>query len=634
MNSTLPADPYKCLGVSKDATLAEIRSAHRKLVLKCHPDKVQDADQKAIKQDEFQKVQQAYELLSDETRRLQYDEQVKLFELRKEMGKGNPSPRANPFEYEVRDTSPKQTSYSRPPHAPKVYSYPSAAPRSAEDFFDYPSRHEPRKRSSYDTADRRRREEDRDRAFQKHEEEERIKRESKRSAHSKKDKTRDKERRRGTEEKIRTRTTAYVESDSDDDYQAARAAAEKKAARRMEDARRMEEDIARREAEARAQETAAREAAARAAIKPAPMTKKWEANLEFAGKYQQASRRTKVASDDEFHHPGMPRRAETFGPTSASYNVRYATPTQQHYSDEEDFPRRSSGRRASETPSTRRDRSGRERHRSPPTYPTDHVNIVEPPSPPPPTTSRKPSLQTYASAPPTIPSFPGKPHRSKTQEYPRHETIPPLPRAQTFQENRGRERGGSRLKQEVTSGSESDSPHYPSPRQSPRTSETTRYFVKDSRAVPVAKQHRSDLRDLNEYPRERSESPHGTSARHAPERPSIPRNPPSGEHTRAIPIRSQSSNYYPTHPAAPIPVIHTVRPKLEREGSGRGSSRAIPVAGGYFGAGDVKYAPAYTTADVTYATHAAAQLYGGGARRGSDGRDPYYPPRGREGIYT
>ncbi|PMD58332.1 heat shock protein DnaJ, partial [Hyaloscypha bicolor E] len=73
MNSYLPPDPYKLLGVARDAKLAEIRSAHRKSVLKCHPDKVQDAALKAVKQDEFQKVQQAYELLSDDAKRQQYD---------------------------------------------------------------------------------------------------------------------------------------------------------------------------------------------------------------------------------------------------------------------------------------------------------------------------------------------------------------------------------------------------------------------------------------------------------------------------------------------------------------------------------------------------------------------------------
>jgi DnaJ-class molecular chaperone len=87
MANPLPPNPYEILGVAKDAKLPEIRSAHRKMVLKCHPDKVQDAALKAVKQDEFQKVQQAYELLEDDSRRLQYDEQVKLWELRKESTK-------------------------------------------------------------------------------------------------------------------------------------------------------------------------------------------------------------------------------------------------------------------------------------------------------------------------------------------------------------------------------------------------------------------------------------------------------------------------------------------------------------------------------------------------------------------
>lgn len=77
-------DPYVVLGVKKDATLPEIKSAHRKLVLKCHPDKVKDESLRSAAQDEFQRVQQAYELLSDETKRTRYDQKVRLAELRKE----------------------------------------------------------------------------------------------------------------------------------------------------------------------------------------------------------------------------------------------------------------------------------------------------------------------------------------------------------------------------------------------------------------------------------------------------------------------------------------------------------------------------------------------------------------------
>jgi curved DNA-binding protein CbpA len=70
----LPPDPYAILGVSKDAKIQDIRLAHRKLVLKCHPDRVQDYALKAVKLDEYQRVQLAYELLSDDNRRQQYDE--------------------------------------------------------------------------------------------------------------------------------------------------------------------------------------------------------------------------------------------------------------------------------------------------------------------------------------------------------------------------------------------------------------------------------------------------------------------------------------------------------------------------------------------------------------------------------
>ena len=74
---TLPPDPYKALGVARDAQIAEIRAAHRKLILKCHPDKVQDPELKAEKQTEFQRVQEAYELLNDEVERVKYDEKAK-----------------------------------------------------------------------------------------------------------------------------------------------------------------------------------------------------------------------------------------------------------------------------------------------------------------------------------------------------------------------------------------------------------------------------------------------------------------------------------------------------------------------------------------------------------------------------
>ncbi|KAL8709178.1 MAG: hypothetical protein Q9220_006058 [cf. Caloplaca sp. 1 TL-2023] len=85
MDSPIQSDPYKILDVPQDASLATIRSAHRKLVLKTHPDKVQGDDVlKKKRADEFHHIQQAYEILSDDSRREAYDDKVKLATLQAE----------------------------------------------------------------------------------------------------------------------------------------------------------------------------------------------------------------------------------------------------------------------------------------------------------------------------------------------------------------------------------------------------------------------------------------------------------------------------------------------------------------------------------------------------------------------
>ncbi len=63
-------DYYEVLGVSKDASDVEIKSAFRRLAKKYHPDvcKEPDAEQK------FKEVQEAYDVLGDENKRRQYDQ--------------------------------------------------------------------------------------------------------------------------------------------------------------------------------------------------------------------------------------------------------------------------------------------------------------------------------------------------------------------------------------------------------------------------------------------------------------------------------------------------------------------------------------------------------------------------------
>ena len=63
-------DYYEVLGIEKNATETEIKKAYRKLSMKYHPDKNKDHDAT----DKFKEIQEAYDVLSDTTKRSQYDQ--------------------------------------------------------------------------------------------------------------------------------------------------------------------------------------------------------------------------------------------------------------------------------------------------------------------------------------------------------------------------------------------------------------------------------------------------------------------------------------------------------------------------------------------------------------------------------
>jgi curved DNA-binding protein CbpA len=621
MSSSPQQDPYQTLGISKDADLAAVKGAYRKLVLKCHPDKIQDAALKAVKQDEFQQVQQAYELLSDDTRRMKYDEQMKLYELRKEMGRGGPPPGQSVFDYQVRTAEPRTSSFrSSPKEAQRPYGQASPRvydeePRSSS--FEEPLRARARKTSTYE--ERRRpatRDGERSRRSEEEREHERWEKTFKRNVHEAIKKNRDKERRKGVEEKF---SRAYVEDDDSED--AYRPRAETKSSRSPEEAMRggerwarVAEKLLRKEKEMDMLTDRAKK-----------LDIKLDTKTKVAVQYMQDARRKAEPEMDP--RPKPVRRAETFPETP--YTIRHAAPPSP-YVEDDDSPRRSSAsravptRRASEQIPAQSRSSGKERRTSP--YDRDaYIVEASPPSPPDPP-RRKPPLQSYTSEPPILSSASRKePHRSKTfqSEYTRRESTtapPPLPRASTFQagdKSKSSSRG-SNLKTQMHYGNDSsDSDDY-SPRRTTRREpplETTRRYVYDKgRTVPLER-YRSALREDNyENPRDRSESPRDT--RGSAERPPLARSGGSGNH------HSSYSRGYSSH--SPDPIIKEARPKMPaRDSTGGGSNR-----GPYFG--EVKYATQFGPEHVRYSPD--------GYRRGSDPthhRDFAYPPKpSREMAYT
>src|SRR5699024_12760037 len=63
-------DYYEVLGVQKSASSDDIRKAYRRMAMKYHPDRNPDS---AEAEEKFKEAKEAYEILSDDSRRAAYD---------------------------------------------------------------------------------------------------------------------------------------------------------------------------------------------------------------------------------------------------------------------------------------------------------------------------------------------------------------------------------------------------------------------------------------------------------------------------------------------------------------------------------------------------------------------------------
>ena len=98
---------YEILGVSRESSAAEIRTAYRRIALEHHPDKSDTADSRAI----FLSAKESYEVLSDPIKKKSYDFALDLMV--------PPAPRERPQPKAEPKTEPKQEPKPQPKPEPK-----------------------------------------------------------------------------------------------------------------------------------------------------------------------------------------------------------------------------------------------------------------------------------------------------------------------------------------------------------------------------------------------------------------------------------------------------------------------------------------------------------------------------------
>ena len=130
---------YEVLGVAATAYADEIRKAYRKLVLKFHPDKVQDPNKRKEAVEKFHEIQRAYETLFDDQKRAEYDNELKGQQ--EEDIHYHSEPRkaeADPWSHANTHSSHKQSCYDyRAPRWDPEFDIPTPEPRKSSTYHGY-----------------------------------------------------------------------------------------------------------------------------------------------------------------------------------------------------------------------------------------------------------------------------------------------------------------------------------------------------------------------------------------------------------------------------------------------------------------------------------------------------------------
>ncbi|KAF2194968.1 DnaJ-domain-containing protein [Zopfia rhizophila CBS 207.26] len=562
MASSLPPDPYAALGVPKNADAGTIKSTYRKLVLRCHPDKVTDESLKKQKQEEFHKIQQAYELIGDEEKRATYDAEVRLNELRKEKlarAGGAPNVEIRTAHYDVRTAAPAGATFGA--RGPSRYEERKPSRSYDEDRY-YEDRSSSRKYDTYEAYPKRSSPPRTSRS--EREPTSRTTRVTSDRTRTDVKKSRDKDERREHGKRF-----VYVSDESSSDEKTrAKARYEAEYRRRTEEAHRQ------------ADEDEARKQAAEARRKAEDRRSSEEPRRHRSDDRDSYDRQRKLSDlqNDAINYIGRAKAEADPRPspsrTGSSREVRPDYFDSRTRRDRLEAPRRSSARPKE---SSRPESSGRDSHRDRKTIP----EIVEWE----PEDRKIPPFKHSVSSPPELHVPHGPPQRSYTESsrdhrrketsptpvFRRSETMPTVHTTTSYPSSSSRRKEATPVRPSGLRSSEAATPHdsgysspgtpettYPTvpPAQSSSTTKKVYHYPTPGggvRLTPedmgVANGHRTVLREPEKRHRTRSPSPLSR--------------PPMGANR---PVEASSTRYQvqPAAPAPPRTTSHTIPPTLGR----------------------------------------------------------------------